>query len=78
MNVLIVEESDEAALAALNDASDDRKLAPVELVDGRKALNADLLNDSGPGQTWEAFGDFLDGLTIDDVAMSEFEAPQIS
>lgn len=78
MNVLIVEESDEAALAALNAGSDDRKLTPVALVDGRKVLNADLLNDSGPGQTWEAFGDFLDGLTIEDVDLSEFEAPQIS
>jgi len=44
-----------AKLLAANEQSPDRKLIPVELSDGTWVLNADILDDCGPGQTWDGF-----------------------
>jgi hypothetical protein len=78
MIVLIVAEEDEAALEDLNALNMERQLTPALLVDGRKALNADLLEDCGEGQTWERYEQFLGGLEIEEVEPSEFETSELS
>jgi hypothetical protein len=73
MNILIVTEEQLDELGALNaSGSSDRQLDAVELEDGRRALNGDLLNDCGPGQTWEHYHDFLQALEQDTATKSEF------
>jgi hypothetical protein len=60
MTYLILTIDHLAALAELNaSGTPNRQLTPVELTDGRRVLNTDLLNDCGPGQTWEHYGPFL-------------------
>lgn len=63
MNLLIVAPEKLAKIEELNAVGDPlRQLLPAALPDGRPALNADLLEDSGPGQTWETYGEILRGL----------------
>ena len=72
MNMLILNEEQRANVEALNAiGSADRELAPVPLGDGRWGLNADLLNDSGPGQTWAHYGAALSGLPVEDLQVPE-------
>lgn len=69
MNMLILDASQSAQLAALNLAGDPvRQLQPVPLGDGRFALNSDLLQDCGPGQTWEHYTAFLQTLGAELIA----------
>ena len=66
MNVLILTPNDATALEVLNAAGDPlHQLQPALLVDGRLALNADLLEDCGPGQTWERYGTLLRTLAFE-------------
>ena len=72
MNMLILTADQRAAIEALNaSGSPDRELAPVTLPDGRSALNADLLHDSAPGQTWAHYHAALAALPIEDVPVPE-------
>jgi hypothetical protein len=64
MNALILNETENTQLAALNaSASPDRQLVTAVLKDGRHVLNADLLADAGPGQTWNHYAPFIQALT---------------
>ncbi len=63
MNMLILDAEQTAGIEALNASGDpDRQLRPVPLLDGRFALNADLLLDCGEGQTWRHYAAFLTAL----------------
>jgi len=63
MNALILNETEKSQLAALNaSASPDRQLVTAALKDGRNILNADLLADAGPGQTWSHYAAFIQSL----------------
>jgi hypothetical protein len=60
MNMLMLSAAEKTELDAVNYGGDPtRELVPVPLQDGRFALNADLLQDCGAGQTWEYYGTFL-------------------
>ena len=64
MNALILNEKEKLQLAALNaSAHPDRQLVAAALKDGRFVLNADLLSDAGPGQTWSHYACFIQSLT---------------
>lgn len=64
MNALILNETEIKQLEALNaSASPDRQLVTAVLKDGRHVLNADLLADAGPGQTWGHYAAFIQSLT---------------
>lgn len=59
------------ALAALNASGEaGRRLEAMPLGDGRGVLNADLLADCGPGQTWAHYGALLGGLGVEVVALA--------
>jgi hypothetical protein len=69
MNMLILSAEEKTELDAVNyGGNPTRQLVPVPLGDGRFALNADLLSDCGPGQTWEYYGTFVGELPIETVA----------
>lgn len=71
MNVLIVDTDQQATLSELNSMGDPtRQLNAVELTDGRKVLNADLLNDCSLGQTWSHYGDFLATLAVAEIDLA--------
>lgn len=64
MNALILDETEIKQLETLNaSAPPDRQLVTAPLKDGRHALNADLLADAGPGQTWNHYAGFIQSLT---------------
>ena len=66
MNVLILSPGQVNTLQQLNAANPSlHQLQPALLADGRPALNADLVHDCGPGQTWESYRDFLHTLTLE-------------
>ena len=53
MIMLILSPEQAEAIEAMNkEGSPLRRLEPIELPDGRRALNADLLTDLDPGETW--------------------------
>lgn len=63
MQMLILNAEQQAALAALNETGEAaRRLEAVAVGDGTAALNADLLGDCGPGQTWAHYGPLLAAL----------------
>ncbi len=63
MNALILNETEKMQLDALNaTASPDRQLVTATLKDGRHVLNADLLADAGPGETWSHYATFIQAL----------------
>ncbi|HYE30555.1 MAG TPA: hypothetical protein VEH27_03940 [Methylomirabilota bacterium] len=69
MNYLILTEENLTTLNNLNTTGDPlRRCEPITLTDGRSALNADLLNDCGPGQTWAHYGSFLQTLPVETVS----------
>ena len=73
MNVLILDEEQIDELQQLNESGvATRRLQARELEDGRFALNADLLEDCGPGQTWEHYADLLQALEEDEVETTDF------
>jgi hypothetical protein len=73
MNMLILTEEKVAALEILNALGEDtRRLEAVELTNGNAALGADLLTDCAPGQTWDHYEQFLNGLPIEAVDPSQF------
>ena len=74
MQMLELDASALAALEAINLAASakGRALAPVALADGRRVLNADLLDDCGAGQTWSAYADVLEGLPVIQVTAKDF------
>jgi len=73
MNLLILSPEQMSQLQSLNaTGAPERQLQPVDLLDGRKALNADLLTDCAPGATWEHYAPFLAELTLATVAPSAF------
>jgi hypothetical protein len=79
MNMLILNTSQAAELAALNATGDpDRQLTPVPLTNGNTALPADLLTDCAEGQTWEHYSPFLNSLDIAEVAPTDLVEPQIT
>ena len=66
MNVLILSPEQVNTLQQLNAANDSlHQLEPALLADGRAALNPDLLQDCGPGQTWASYHDFLHTLPLE-------------
>ena len=69
MNALILNE-DQVAEAQLLSEGRTNVLSPVKLDEGRFILNADLLTDCAPGQTWAFAGDFLRSLPIEDVELA--------
>jgi hypothetical protein len=72
MKMLIVSSQAAAELEALNASGDpSRQLRPASLAGSRLALNADLLEDSGPGQTWEHYARVLAGLPQEEVTELE-------
>jgi hypothetical protein len=74
MNALILDETERGQIEGLNAGGDGcRALHPVALVDGRFALNADLLADCGPGQTWEHYGELLAGLNVEEIGVGQVQ-----
>ena len=70
MNMLILEAAQQTALNELNASGiDSRQLQAIDLGDGRNALNADLLNDCAPDQTWDHYGPLLLFLPIEDIEL---------
>jgi hypothetical protein len=70
MKMLIVTGLEKTELVAVNYGGNPTKqIEPVALEDGRFALNADLLEDCGPGQTWEYYGAFLKALPVEVVSV---------
>ena len=68
--MLILSPEQAAQLSALNGTGDPfRQIIPSALADGRLALNADLLADCGPGQTWEHYGEFLAALPLETIGL---------
>lgn len=64
MNALILNETEIKQLETLNaSAPRDRQLITAALKDGRRVLNADLLADAAPGQTWSHYAGFIQSLT---------------
>lgn len=73
MNFLILNNVQAEKIATLNASSPpDRQLTPAAMLDGRCALNADLLQDAGPGQTWSHFGTALAAFTPAPLAEESF------
>ena len=67
--MLVLNAETKTELEAANYNGDaNRQLIPVALADGRFGLNADLLQDCGPGQTWEFYREFLASLSVEEVA----------
>jgi len=63
MEILAIDAAALEALAPLNAAAPPtRRLEPVALGEGLHALNADLLQDCAPGQTWEHYAAWLQSL----------------
>ncbi len=74
MNFLILNIVQAEKIAALNASSPpDRQLTPATMLDGRCALNADLLDDAGPGHTWAHFGPALAAFTPAPLAEESFK-----
>ena len=68
MNILMLSAEEKTELDAVNyGGNPTRQLVPVPLGNGRFALNADLLDDCGPGQTWEYYRTFLGELPVEAV-----------
>jgi hypothetical protein len=71
MNMLILSADQMLDLQEMNESGSPlRRLEPVELPDGRQALNADLLMDLDPGETWWHYRTLLLDLPGD--AVTEF------
>lgn len=68
MKMLVLNVETKTELEAANYNGDaNRQLIPVALADGRFGLNADLLQDCGPGQTWEFYRGFLGSLSVEEI-----------
>lgn len=68
MKMLVLNAETKTELEAANYNGDaNRQLIPVALADGRFGLNADLLQDCGPGQTWEFYREFLGSLSLETI-----------
>jgi hypothetical protein len=73
MIMLILNSDQLADLDEMNaTGSTDRRLEPIELPDGRRALNSDLLMDLDPGETWWHYRTLLLDLPAETV--TEFKA----
>ena len=60
MKILMIKASVLSALDTKNNGeSKGQRLQPAFLKTGEPFLNADLLNDCGPGQTWERYADLI-------------------
>ena len=71
MNMLILNNTQQAELTALNASGDPaRQLEAVPLTSGDTALGADLLNDCNEGQTWQHYAPFLQSLPTSEVPPS--------
>ena len=72
MIMLILKADQMPDLHEMNDSGErQRRLEPIELPDGRHALNADLLMDLDPGETWWHYRTLLLDLPVETV--SEFK-----
>jgi hypothetical protein len=79
MNALILNVENLTALQVLNENGDPSKqLNPVPLTNGNWALNADLLEDCGLGETWEHYAEFLQTLNSAAVDAEQIQFTQIS
>jgi len=77
MNMLILNQTQQAELAALNASGDPaRQLEAVPLTTGDTALGADLLNDCNEGQTWQHYAAFLQSLPSSEISPSAIVEPQ--
>lgn len=79
MNALILTTDDINAITALNSSGDpERQLRPVPLTDGRSALNADLLSDSAPGQTWEHYRPAIETLPTEEIPLEAIATVEVA
>ena len=69
MKILMIKPSALSALDTKNNGeSKAQHLQPAFLKTGEPFLNADLLNDCGPGQTWERYADLIASAEVRDVS----------
>jgi len=73
VNALIVTPAQAAEIDAINATFRDRRLEPVEAVDGRKVLPASLLTDCAPGGWWFAYAALLNAMERATVELPEDE-----
>jgi hypothetical protein len=77
MTMLILNADQMLELQKLNDSGEKiRQLEAIELPDGRRALNADLLMDLDPGETWWHYRTLLLDLPAETVV--EFAESSVS
>lgn len=69
MKMLILTAEIKTELEAANHSGNPtRQLMPAALLEGRFGLNADLLRDCAPGQTWEHYREFLAALPVEEIS----------
>ena len=80
MKILILKPSALAALDAKNTTKTNNQLLhPATLKTGESFLNADLLNDCNPGQTWEHYHDLLTSAEVRDITDQDLhKGPQFT
>jgi hypothetical protein len=75
MIMLILNADQLEDLAELNTSGPtQRRLEPIELPNGRRALNADLLMDLDPGETWWHYRTLLLDLPAETVTEFKMDA----
>jgi len=68
MIMLILTEEQKLELEEMNKSGSPlRRVEPVQLPDGRQALNSDLLMDLDPGETWWHYRTVLLGVPVETV-----------
>jgi hypothetical protein len=75
MTALIVTPADEQEIKLINSGLTDKKIEPVELIDGRKVLNADLLDDLS---YWVEYEEVLRSLELTDITLNQIKKPNES
>lgn len=79
MNMLILDEAAQDSLEHLNATGDPAlKLIPIPLLNGEAALTTGLLADCANGDTWDHYGEFLEGLPEMEVAPEMIDEPPVS
>ena len=72
MIMLILDDEQMLDLEEMNaSGSPVRRLEPIQLADGRRALNSDLLMDLDPGETWWHYRTLLLDLPAETVGASD-------
>ena len=80
MKILMIKASALSALDSKNNGeSKAQRLQPALLKTGEPFLNADLLNDCGPGQTWERYANLIASAEARDVSHRDLrKGPQFT